>query len=71
MQILIKKKKKEKKSLSSIERQTRKDEQFAFKQEKRKETAPGYNSQLTILLAQLLLANASGFALKAKPIPSI
>lgn len=27
--------------------------------------------QLTILLAQLLLAKASGLALKAKPIPSI
>jgi hypothetical protein len=27
--------------------------------------------QFTILLAQLLLANASGLALKAKPIPNI
>ena len=31
----------------------------------------GSADQLTTLFAQLLLANASGLALKAKPIPSI
>jgi hypothetical protein len=36
---------------------------------KRKDSSVLY--QFTHLLAQLLLANASGLALKAKPIPSI
>lgn len=38
----IEKKKKEKKSISSVEKQARKDEQFALKQEKRKEKHRGH-----------------------------
>lgn len=37
---------------------------------RQKNNSPGTN-QFTILSAQQLLANASGLALKAKPIPSI
>ncbi len=38
----IEKKKKEKKSISSAEKQARKDEQFSLKQEKRKEKHRGH-----------------------------
>lgn len=38
----LEKKKKEKKTISSLEKQTRKDEQFAIKQQKRKEKQRGH-----------------------------